>query len=47
MKTVAIWKDHKVIGYCMMDEETRNNLNGIHNIGVYFGRDEHTDSVNA
>jgi len=47
MKTVAIWKDHKVVGYCMMDDDTKNSLNSMQNIGFYFGRDEHTDLINA
>lgn len=42
MKQVAIWKNHAVIGYCMMDEETRDMLNGMPNAGVYYGTDEHT-----
>lgn len=42
MKQVAIWKDHKVVGYCMMNEETRDFLNGIPNAGVYYGSDKRT-----
>ncbi len=45
MKHFAIWKDHKVIGYCMMDEETRNALNSMPNAGVYYGIDEHTRTL--
>ena len=42
MKQVAIWKDHTVIGYCMMDEEMRDVLNSMPNAGVYYGTDEKT-----
>lgn len=42
MKQVAIWKDHKVIGYCVMGEETRYMLNGMPNACVYYGTDERT-----
>ena len=42
MKQVAIWKNHAVIGYCLMDEETRDSLNNMPNAGVYYGTDEKT-----
>ncbi len=42
MKHVAIWKNHAVIGYCMMNEETRDVLNSMPNAGVYYGSDERT-----
>jgi hypothetical protein len=42
MKQVAIWKDHTVIGYCMMDDEMRDILNSMPNAGVYYGTDEKT-----
>lgn len=42
MNLVAIWKDHAVIGYCMMNEETRDALNSMLNAGVYYGSDERT-----
>ena len=45
MKQVAIWKDHAVIGYCMMDEETRDVLNSMPNASVYYGTDEHTRTL--
>ena len=42
MKQVAIWKDHAVIGYCMMDDEMRAALNSMPNADVYYGSDERT-----
>ena len=35
MKKYAIWKDHKVIGYVDMPEESAKQLNGIKGIGIY------------
>lgn len=47
MKQVAIWKDHAVIGYCMMDDEMRDILNSMPNTGVYYGSDERTRASTA
>ena len=40
MKKYAIWKDHKVIGYVDMPEESAERLNGTKNIGIYLGFDK-------
>lgn len=43
MKTYAIWKDKKVIGYIELTEQQKELLNGIQGIGVYFGFDAKTN----
>lgn len=42
MKTYAIWKDRKVIGYIQLTKEQKNTLNNIDNIGVRFDFDDVT-----
>ena len=42
MKKYAIWKDHKVIGYVDMPEESAKQMNGIKGIGIYLGLDKTT-----
>ena len=43
MKTYAIWKDRKVVDYIQLTEEQATHLNGIKDIGVYFGFDSKTN----
>ena len=43
MKTYAIWKDKKVIGYIELTEQQKELLNGVQGIGVYFGFDNKTN----
>lgn len=43
MKTYAIWKDRKVIGYINLTEEQVNILNKNTEIGLYFGFDRVTN----
>lgn len=42
MRTYAIWKDHKVIGYIQLTEEQKEVLNNTTGIGLYFGVDNVT-----
>lgn len=39
IQKMAIWQNHKVIGYIDITETQRQILNGIHGIGVYIGYD--------
>ena len=43
MKTYAIWKDKKVIGYIQLTSEQASKLNSIKDIGLYFGFDQITN----
>lgn len=43
MKTYAIWKDKKVIGYIDLTEEQATTLNSNTEIGLYFGFDKVTN----
>lgn len=43
MKTYAIWKDKKVIGYIDLTEEQANMLNKNTETGLYFGFDRVTN----
>lgn len=43
MKTFAIWKDRKVIGYIDLTEKQANILNNNRNMGLYFGFDKVTN----
>lgn len=42
MKTYAIWKNNKVIGYIQLTEKQVIILNSIEDIGLYFGFDKET-----
>ena len=42
MKKYAIWKDHKVIGYVDIPEESAKQLNRTKDIGIYLGFDKTT-----
>jgi len=39
-KIYAVWKNHEVVGYVKLSEEDAYFLNGIKDIGVYFGFDK-------
>ena len=39
METFAIWRNHKIIGYCKMSQATADLLNGIQS-AVYFGKEQ-------
>ena len=43
MKEYAIWKNHKVIRHVYLTKEQAHTLNGIKDIGLYFGFDEKTN----
>lgn len=43
MKTYAIWKDQKVIGYIELTEKQANILNSNTLTGLYFGFDRVTN----
>jgi hypothetical protein len=43
MKTYAIWKNKKVIGYIKLTEEQASILNNNKDIGLYFGFDKVTN----
>lgn len=43
MKTYAIWKDHKVIGYIDLSEDQASILNKNKETGLYFGFDKITN----
>ena len=43
MKTYAIWKDKEVVDSIKLTEEQVMQLNGIKEIGVYFGFDSKTN----
>ncbi len=38
----AIWQSHEVKGYIDLTPEQADQLNGIHDIGAYFGEDDYT-----
>lgn len=42
VKKFAIWRNHKVIGYCEITERARQKANGANNAEFYFGFDSVT-----
>ena len=43
LKKYAIWRNHKVIGYCELDEKTAQKANKANNCTFYFGFDKTTN----
>lgn len=43
LKKYAIWRNHKVIGYCDLDEKTARKANKANNFTFYFGFDKTTN----
>lgn len=41
-ETFAIWRNHKVIGYCNITREAADKANGANNAVFYFGKDKVT-----
>lgn len=46
LKAFAIWRNHKVIGYCYLTEETAERANADKEAFFYFGFDEVTEKAN-
>lgn len=46
VKKFAIWRDHKVIGYCEITEKARQKNNGASNAEFYIGFDPITKPEN-
>lgn len=46
VKKFAIWRNHKVIGYCEITERARQKANGARNAEFYFGFDPVTKPEN-
>nr|DAS60346.1 MAG TPA: hypothetical protein [Caudoviricetes sp.] len=43
LKKYAIWRNHKVIGYCELDEKTAQKANKANNSVFWFGFDKTTN----
>lgn len=43
LKEYAIWRNHKVIGYCELDEKTAQKANKANNCTFYFEFDKTTN----